>query len=43
MNANIWDQGDALDSLLHSGARPSPDHLADPAVDLADLVPGGGT
>ena len=42
MNANIWDQGDALDTLLRSGARPSPEHLADRTVDLADLVPGGG-
>ncbi len=38
MNANIWDQGDALDALLHSRATPSPAHLADPTVDLADLV-----
>ena len=43
MNANIWDQGDALDTLLGSGATPSPDHLADPTVDLADLVPGSRT
>jgi 3-phenylpropionate/trans-cinnamate dioxygenase ferredoxin reductase component len=41
MNANIWDQGDALDTLLQSRATPSPEHLADPTVDLADLVPGG--
>jgi 3-phenylpropionate/trans-cinnamate dioxygenase ferredoxin reductase component len=43
MNANIWDQGDALDTLLRSRATPSPEHLADRTVDLADLVPGGGT
>ena len=43
MNANIWDQGDALDTLLRSGATPSPEHLADPTVDLADLVPGSRT
>ena len=43
MNANIWDQGDALKSLLRSGASPSPERLADPTVDLADLIPGGGT
>ena len=43
MNANIWDQGDALDALLRSGATPSPEHLADPTVDLADLVPGAST
>jgi 3-phenylpropionate/trans-cinnamate dioxygenase ferredoxin reductase component len=39
MNANVWDQGDALDALLRSGAMPNPTHLADPAVDLAELVP----
>jgi 3-phenylpropionate/trans-cinnamate dioxygenase ferredoxin reductase subunit len=43
MNANIWDQGDALDTLLGSGATPNPEHLADPTVDLADLVPGSRT
>jgi 3-phenylpropionate/trans-cinnamate dioxygenase ferredoxin reductase subunit len=43
MNANIWDQGDALDTLLRSGATPSPERLADPRVNLADVVPGGGT
>lgn len=43
MNANIWDQGDALDALLGSGATPSPERLADPSInlaDLADLAPG---
>lgn len=39
MNANIWDQGDALEALVRSGATPSPEHLADPAIALADLVP----
>ena len=43
MNANIWDQGDALDALLRSGATPRPERLADPSVDLTDLVPAGGT
>ena len=43
MNADIWDQGDALDTLLKSGATPSPERLADPTVDLADLVPSSGT
>ena len=43
MNAGIWDQGDALDNLLKSGATPSPQRLADPTVDLADLVPSSGT
>ena len=41
MNANIWDQGDALDALLRSGATPGPERLADPTVALRDLVPGG--
>ena len=43
MNANIWDQGDALDTLLRSGATPRPELLVDPGVDLADLLPAGGT
>ena len=43
MNANIWDQGDALDALLRSGATPRPERLADPSVNLTDLVPGGST
>ncbi len=43
MNANIWDQGDALDTLLRSGETPRPERLADPGVDLTDLVPAGGT
>jgi hypothetical protein len=43
MNANIWDQGDALDTLLRSGATPSPARLADPTVNLADLVAGSPT
>ena len=41
MNANVWDQGDALDALLRSGASPGPEQLADPSVDLHELVPGG--
>jgi 3-phenylpropionate/trans-cinnamate dioxygenase ferredoxin reductase subunit len=41
MNANVWDQGDALDALLRSGATPGREQLADPTVDLLDLVPGG--
>lgn len=41
MNANIWGQGDALDALLQSGATPDPERLADPTVDLLDLVRGG--
>lgn len=38
MNANIWDQGDALDALLKSAATPQPEQLADPKVALADLA-----
>lgn len=40
MNANVWDQGEALDALLRSGAGPGAQLLADPTVDLADLMPG---
>lgn len=43
MNANVWDQGDAIDALLRSGTAPSTERLADPGVDLADLVPAGGS
>jgi hypothetical protein len=43
MNANIWDQGDTLDALLRSGATPPPERLADPSVDLADLVRSSAT
>jgi 3-phenylpropionate/trans-cinnamate dioxygenase ferredoxin reductase component len=42
MNANIWDQVDALDTLVRSQATASPEDLANPAVDLAELVPSGG-
>ena len=38
MNANIWDQGDALDALVRTRATPDPELLGDPEVDLADLV-----
>ena len=34
--------GDALDTLLDP-VHTQPHHLADPSVDLADLVPGGST
>jgi 3-phenylpropionate/trans-cinnamate dioxygenase ferredoxin reductase subunit len=43
MNANIWDHGDALDSLVRSTATSRPEDLADPGVNLADLVPGNPT
>lgn len=38
LNANVWGQADALDALLGSRATPDPQRLADPEVDLADLV-----
>jgi 3-phenylpropionate/trans-cinnamate dioxygenase ferredoxin reductase subunit len=41
LNANVWDQADALDALLGSRATPDPQRLADPEVDLADLVEAG--
>jgi len=40
LNANVWDQADALDALLASRGTPDPQRLADPGVDLADLVEG---
>jgi 3-phenylpropionate/trans-cinnamate dioxygenase ferredoxin reductase subunit len=41
MNANVWDQGDAITSLIESGLGVDPAALADPGVDLAGL--GGAT
>jgi 3-phenylpropionate/trans-cinnamate dioxygenase ferredoxin reductase subunit len=38
MNANVWDQGDALEALLLARAAPDPAALADPDTDLADLA-----
>ena len=38
MNANVWDQGDAIEALLRARATPDPAALADPDTDLADLV-----
>lgn len=41
MNANVWDQGDALEALLIARATPDPAALADPDTDLA-LLAGAG-
>jgi 3-phenylpropionate/trans-cinnamate dioxygenase ferredoxin reductase component len=38
MNANIWDQGDALDALVVGQGPVDPGPPADTAVDLADLL-----
>jgi 3-phenylpropionate/trans-cinnamate dioxygenase ferredoxin reductase component len=38
MNANVWDQGDAIESLIRAGGRTDPDRLRDPGVALADLL-----
>lgn len=41
MNANIWDQGDALERLITEAARVDRSKLADPDVDLAQMAKGG--
>jgi 3-phenylpropionate/trans-cinnamate dioxygenase ferredoxin reductase subunit len=38
MNANIWDQGDAIKALVSSAATVDPERLANPLVPLADLA-----
>ena len=38
MNANIWDQSDAIKALVRSGARVDADRLADTSVDLGELL-----
>jgi len=38
LNANIWDQGDAVKALIRGGATVDPDALADPSVPLGDLA-----
>jgi 3-phenylpropionate/trans-cinnamate dioxygenase ferredoxin reductase subunit len=42
MNANVWDQGDAIEALLRARAVVDPNALADPDTDLSVLA-GGGT
>ncbi|MGH8996193.1 MAG: NAD(P)/FAD-dependent oxidoreductase, partial [Acidimicrobiales bacterium] len=37
MNANVWDQNDAIDALLAQGAAVAPDRLADPQIPLAEV------
>ncbi|MGZ4751272.1 MAG: NAD(P)/FAD-dependent oxidoreductase [Oryzihumus sp.] len=38
LNANVWDQADGIKALVRSGARVDADRLADPAVDLGELL-----
>ncbi|MGH9047256.1 MAG: NAD(P)/FAD-dependent oxidoreductase, partial [Acidimicrobiales bacterium] len=38
MNANVWDAGDAIEALLRSDRPVASDRLADPDVDLCELV-----
>jgi 3-phenylpropionate/trans-cinnamate dioxygenase ferredoxin reductase component len=38
MNANVWDQGDAIEALLQARPVVDPDALADPGMDLAGLA-----
>jgi 3-phenylpropionate/trans-cinnamate dioxygenase ferredoxin reductase component len=42
MNANVWDQGDAITALIESGASVDVAALADPGVDLASLAGADG-
>jgi 3-phenylpropionate/trans-cinnamate dioxygenase ferredoxin reductase subunit len=39
MNANVWDQGDAIKALVRGGAGIDAGSLADPSVPLTDLAP----
>jgi 3-phenylpropionate/trans-cinnamate dioxygenase ferredoxin reductase subunit len=38
MNANIWDQGEAIKALVRGAATVEPDRLADPPFLLTDLA-----
>src|SRR6516164_5566106 len=40
MNANVWDQGDAIEALLAARRGVDPAALADPGTDLAGLAGG---
>ena len=40
MNANVWDQGDAIDALIRWRRPVDPRRLADEAVDLGGVVAG---
>ncbi|MHB1499487.1 MAG: FAD-dependent oxidoreductase, partial [Acidimicrobiales bacterium] len=41
MNANIWDAGEALETLLRAGTRVDPARLGDADVALEDLAAAG--
>jgi len=43
MNANVWDQGDAIDALLAAGRAVDLGALTDPDTDLTSLVAAGGS
>ena len=38
MNANVWDQGDAIKALIRGGMAVDADRLADPSIPLANLA-----
>jgi len=38
MNANIWDQGDAIKALIRGGGAVDADRLADRSVPLSELA-----
>jgi hypothetical protein len=42
MNANVWDQGDAIEALLAARRNVDPAALADPGTDLAGLAGPAG-
>jgi 3-phenylpropionate/trans-cinnamate dioxygenase ferredoxin reductase subunit len=41
LNANMWDVGETLQALVGAGVSVDPVTLADPATDLAALIPSG--
>jgi 3-phenylpropionate/trans-cinnamate dioxygenase ferredoxin reductase subunit len=41
MNANVWDQSEAIDALVRACPTVEPARLADPDVELAAIVAGG--
>ena len=38
MNVNIWDVADQIEAIIRSGATIDPNRLADPDVELPDLL-----
>ncbi len=38
MNANVWDQADAIEALLRRTPTVSPEQLVDPDVELLSLA-----